>query len=422
MTCLFLALMSCLFDAVLVVGSKTQSEMRTTKALMDLGTGADEAAGIPGRDKTEGRAQAMITIAETQRTTSATYVDAGSGTNTCPTGYEHFSGAECVDAVHQFYPTATDGTEGGTKTLSRVNWPYGCVYKNTYNYIHINTYAGGAGEDHLNLICKATTDTAATTASAATTDTAATTNTAATTDTAATTVTDMAATTDTASATGDPHLVNVNNERFDIHDGVHRLIHYPHHASETEALLKVDIAAEMMGRSCYSVFIKSARISGKWIGDDIVLGSSNLSGHEAFGLNVGGSSRWLDWSSLKARSSAGTNLTRTMPVRITAGDRRAIANLPGGESIDVAIGREHPIVLEFWSSHGSNELTLDKDVQYLNLQAKNLPKDIGGILGLDKYVKPERSQCGLVQDETNLLNYISNMALLQWQVSAHVSN
>jgi hypothetical protein len=32
---------------------------------------------------------------------------------------------------------------------------------------------------------------------------------------------------DTTSAVGDPHLTNLRGERFDIHDGKHRLVHYP---------------------------------------------------------------------------------------------------------------------------------------------------------------------------------------------------
>lgn len=215
-------------------------------------------------------------------------------------------------------------------------------------------------------------------------------------------------------ATGDPHLTNLQGKKFDIHDGQHRLVHYPRGAPESEALLKIDADAVMMGEtSCYGVFFQSARISGKWVGNDILLNNGiNQTGQRAFSVSMGGRSHL--WRAL-ALETSDIMFGGIEPVKMSTSSRAATASLPGGENLEFSIGREDPVLIDVWSSHGSNELTNMEDIHYLNLQLQNLPKNSGGLLGLDSYERPANAKCGLTQDEMRGINSIQDLGLIQLQ-------
>jgi len=228
---------------------------------------------------------------------------------------------------------------------------------------------------------------------------------------------------------GDPHLENLRGQRFDIHDGLHRLVHLPRGSSESDALLKIDAEAAVMGRdTCYSVFVREAKLSGKWIGDEVKVSLRSPAGQDAFGaLMSGQSKKWLDWKTLISNATgADLKLPGSKSVKVTAGRREESEKLPGGESLVFQIGEENPIRMEAWSTHGSNELTNGNLVHFMNLKVDNLPKGSGGILGLDEYVRPAGSKCDLVQEEKDLLHYAEeDLSLLRinfprfpWTISA----
>eukprot|EP00930_Biecheleria_cincta_P102747 TRINITY_DN94572_c0_g1_i1.p1 TRINITY_DN94572_c0_g1~~TRINITY_DN94572_c0_g1_i1.p1 ORF type:complete len:115 (+),score=25.54 TRINITY_DN94572_c0_g1_i1:33-347(+) len=101
----------------------------------------------------------------------------------------------------------------------------------------------------------------------------------------------------------------------------------------------------------------------------------------------------------------------------------------GGEEMTFKLGEKRPVFVQVWSSHARNLLTQDRDVRYLNVEVQNLPNNSGGIIGLDKYLKPSTSRCGLVQGERDLAEYINKEFSLvglmrlsrpQWIASATV--
>eukprot|EP00930_Biecheleria_cincta_P041112 TRINITY_DN2815_c0_g1_i2.p1 TRINITY_DN2815_c0_g1~~TRINITY_DN2815_c0_g1_i2.p1 ORF type:complete len:394 (-),score=80.57 TRINITY_DN2815_c0_g1_i2:109-1290(-) len=209
---------------------------------------------------------------------------------------------------------------------------------------------------------------------------------------------------------GDPHLTNLRGQKFDIHDGLHRLVHYPRDAPEEEALFKLDAKAVDTGpeADCYSVFLQNIKLSGKWVGDDISLSTNTSmasSNPSAFGMSF--ALQKTDWVSLNKQFNGHLQLKGSMPVTVTTSTRNASADEMGGEEINFKVGGDqHPMLVEVWSSHGQNWVTHGKDVRFLNVHVKNLPKDAGGILGMDSYTKPSDSRCGLVQQERDLMNYI----------------
>lgn len=217
-------------------------------------------------------------------------------------------------------------------------------------------------------------------------------------------------------AIGDPHLANLRGHRFDIHDGVHRLVHYPRGVPDTEASLMVDAHAVDMGAShdCYSVYLQQVRLSGTWIGDAINISTDENSPtapstSHAFGISF--STNHMDWNSLSKLDGDHLNLHgSSMPVSVTTDVREPSAeDAMGGEEITFKVGsQQHRVFIHVWSSRGGNSLTNGKGIRYLNLEARHLPKDSGGIIGLDDYSRPSASQCGLVQAERNLEKYIDD--------------
>jgi hypothetical protein len=68
------------------------------------------------------------------------------------------------------------------------------------------------------------------------------------------------------SATGDPHLVNVHGQRFDLmQPGNHTMILIPRGASPSRALLGVVARAEHIGKGCSDMYIEDLTITGEWV-------------------------------------------------------------------------------------------------------------------------------------------------------------
>jgi hypothetical protein len=237
-----------------------------------------------------------------------------------------------------------------------------------------------------------------------------------------------------AGVVGDPHLTNLHGEKFDIHDGMHRLVHFPRGAPEKEALFMVDAKAVDMGATadCYSVYLESVKLSGKWVGDEINIGTNtnSVASSDPSAFFMSFASERLDFPTLAKQHDTSLQLKGSMPVSIATSMRNASGeDAMGGEEMIFKVGEQRPVLVQVWSSKAHNALTHDKEVRYLNVQVKNLPKNVGGIIGLDSYSRPSSSKCELVQDERDLLDYAQsdNVNLLrqkkktpQWTASATV--
>ncbi|CAK0812930.1 unnamed protein product [Prorocentrum cordatum] len=69
----------------------------------------------------------------------------------------------------------------------------------------------------------------------------------------------------TAAAVGDPHLVNIYGERFDLLKvGKHLLVEVPQFAAESATLLAVAAVAQRLGDACSDVYFVSLNVTGKW--------------------------------------------------------------------------------------------------------------------------------------------------------------
>ncbi|CAK0877336.1 unnamed protein product [Prorocentrum cordatum] len=69
----------------------------------------------------------------------------------------------------------------------------------------------------------------------------------------------------TAAAVGDPHLVNMYGQRFDLLKvGKHLLVEVPQFAAESATLLAVAAVAQRLGDACSDVYFVSLNVTGKW--------------------------------------------------------------------------------------------------------------------------------------------------------------
>merc|ERR1719436_183441 len=65
-------------------------------------------------------------------------------------------------------------------------------------------------------------------------------------------------------ATGDPHLMNVHGERFDLmKPGKHVLINIPRGSAE-DALLRVQADARRLGGHCADMYFQEVNVTGSW--------------------------------------------------------------------------------------------------------------------------------------------------------------
>jgi len=68
-----------------------------------------------------------------------------------------------------------------------------------------------------------------------------------------------------ASATGDPHLMNVLGQRFDLmKPGKHVLINVPRGMDAENALLRVQADARRLGGSCADLYFQEVNVTGSW--------------------------------------------------------------------------------------------------------------------------------------------------------------
>jgi len=98
-----------------------------------------------------------------------------------------------------------------------------------------------------------------------------------------------------AQAAGDPHLVNVNGQRFDLHkEGWHRLVRVPRGAARGAALLSVEAEARQMGVACADMYFQSVNLTGSWVGSQ---GRAFNAGRVA----EKDSRRWLQYGVVKVK-------------------------------------------------------------------------------------------------------------------------
>jgi len=72
-------------------------------------------------------------------------------------------------------------------------------------------------------------------------------------------------------AVGDPHLVNIYGQRFDIYQpGAHVLLQVPRGAARNTTKLHVRAYAKQMGALCEELYFQTLNVTGRWVEDELL--------------------------------------------------------------------------------------------------------------------------------------------------------
>jgi len=219
--------------------------------------------------------------------------------------------------------------------------------------------------------------------------------------------------------TGDPHVTNVEGQRFDlVRVGVHELLRLPRrsgsrpgYGTRSEALLEV-LGTVESERKCEEPFVKQLDLSGLWLqhSGPLVLRAGDLSedSRDAILLQVNGSHVSKDELMRDARLQG----------LLTAEDPQAKHVTRRGAKAH----RDKLFTLKFRFSGAT--LTVDwihrevpgSSLSHLDFHVADLPKlekgmDVGGILGRDDHSSATMSSPGC-QPSQNLLSFGTGLDVL----------
>jgi len=136
------------------------------------------------------------------------------------------------------------------------------------------------------------------------------------------------------SATGDPHLVNVHGEHFDVmKPGAHVLLLVPFRANRSDALLVVDADAQLIGDACADTYFMSVSMTGTWV-ENKVKSFGLGGGHGLFfsaGTKAAGTGTpWMSFGKLSLKVRHGRTSSGTAYLNFFARNLRHTGHLIGG--------------------------------------------------------------------------------------------
>jgi len=106
-------------------------------------------------------------------------------------------------------------------------------------------------------------------------------------------------------ANGDPHLVNIYGEKFDLmQPGEHVMIHIPRRSAPSETLLHVLASVQRMGASCDDMYIAALNVTGQWAKHD-----RQCSFHSVDGGANAGKAKWLRFGKVDLKVAPGRTST-----------------------------------------------------------------------------------------------------------------
>jgi len=81
-----------------------------------------------------------------------------------------------------------------------------------------------------------------------------------------------ASTPDDVQAKGDPHLINMFGQHFDVRvPGVHMFLQIPLNAYAASALLTIRADVQRFGTACSDVYVQGVSLNGKWVGNETIV-------------------------------------------------------------------------------------------------------------------------------------------------------
>ncbi|CAK0872967.1 unnamed protein product [Prorocentrum cordatum] len=210
----------------------------------------------------------------------------------------------------------------------------------------------------------------------------------------------------TVSAKGDPHLVNLNGEHFDVnHGGEFTLLRIPQNTIKpAEVELKASILPEH-GKPC-TTYITEVEISGSWLGGKVVQVRSYLRSHvknetdKFLGLRVLDRtlgavadeapwqklSQWADTSYVVSEPQSKDGFEVSLSTAKWHSKKDAFGDVP------TVAGQVEIQMTNKWLASEPTKLVIRQDLprqEHLNLAVRRLSSlgraDVGGLLGFDEH-------------------------------------
>jgi hypothetical protein len=208
----------------------------------------------------------------------------------------------------------------------------------------------------------------------------------------------------TVSARGDPHLVNLLGEHFDVnHGGEFTLLRIPQAADRTAEVQLQAIIRPEHGKPC-TTYITAVELSGAWLGGKVVQVRSYLRSHaknesdEFLGLRVleKGAPGETPWSRLADWTDGDTVLFEQQAldgVRLTMSKTQWRTKKGVKEGLPTIAGQLQ-IMIQNKLNEDSAMVVVRQDIpvqEHLNLAVRRLNAlgraDIGGLLGFDAHAE-----------------------------------
>lgn len=172
------------------------------------------------------------------------------------------------------------------------------------------------------------------------------------------------------SAQGDPHVVNIQGQKFDIVSlGDVELIRYPQNASDSQAKLIITTTIDKLGAGCHDAYMKRVKMSGSWLETPVLLKDDEDTGDILVqGMKFSTSPESPQWM---RKNSSNSFQLHGMETEFENTRRLSFKMAAGPTVVVYAQGRPH-------KGHGT----------FLNLDFRGfaqLPGSVGGILGLDSH-------------------------------------
>lgn len=207
----------------------------------------------------------------------------------------------------------------------------------------------------------------------------------------------------TVSARGDPHLVNLNGEHFDVnHGGEFTLLRIPQNTKKAaEVELKASILPEH-GKPC-TTYITEVELSGTWFDGKVVQVRSYLRSHaknetdKFLGLRVVDPTHTDETPWKKLSEWADTSYVVSEPQTkdsfgVTISTAKWHSNKDAGEDVPIVAGQVEIQVNHKLLSSEPTKFVIRQDLprqEHLNLAVRRLSSlgraDVGGLLGFDAH-------------------------------------
>jgi len=104
-------------------------------------------------------------------------------------------------------------------------------------------------------------------------------------------------------AAGDPHLVNMHGQRFDIlQPGSHILLQIPRWTFHTRTMLRVDALVSQIGGACADMYFRNLNVTGRWVDAKFKGGL-----HYTAGSDIGrtGKTSWMNFGGVELKVANG---------------------------------------------------------------------------------------------------------------------